>query len=277
MKFTKMHGLGNDYVYVNCFDERVADAPEVARKISDRHHGVGSDGLILICPSNNADLRMEMYNADGSRAQMCGNGIRCVAKYAYEHGLCRSSPMRIETDGGTRDAEVKLEGDVVAAVRVDMGRPRLDPASLPSRLDGDRIVEHDLQAAGRCYQITCVSMGNPHVIVFVDDLAEVDLVQAGSAIENHEAFPERTNAHFVKILSPNEARMISWERGSGATQACGTGACAVGVAGVLTDRLQRRSTIHLPGGALEIEWADDDHVHMTGPAVEVFTGQWNKP
>ncbi len=270
-----MHGLGNDYVYVNCFDERVTDAPAVARAISDRHRGVGSDGLILICPSDTADLRMEMYNADGSRAQMCGNGIRCVAKYAYEHGLCRSNPMCIETDGGTREAAVKLEGDIVAAVRVDMGRPRFDPASLPCRLDGDRIVERDLQTAGRSYQITCVSMGNPHVIVFVDDLAGVDLANAGPAIENHEAFPERTNVHFVKILSSNEARMISWERGSGATQACGTGACAVGVAGVLTERLQRCSTIHLPGGALEIEWADDDHVHMTGPAVEVFTGEWN--
>jgi diaminopimelate epimerase len=242
-----MHGLGNDYVYVNCLDEQVVDAPVLARAMSDRHRGVGSDGLILICPSEIADLRMEMYNADGSRAQMCGNGIRCVAKYAHEHGLFRSNPMRIETDGGTRDAEVKLEGDIVTAVRIDMGRPRFDPASLPCTLDGDRIVDRDLQIAGRSYQITCVSMGNPHVIVFVDDLAGVDLANAGSAIENHEVFPERTNAHFVKIVSPNEARMISWERGSGATQACGTGACAVGVAGVLTDRLQRRATLHLPG------------------------------
>ncbi len=272
-----MHGLGNDYVYVNCFDEQLADIPALARAISDRHRGVGSDGLILICPSDTADMRMEMYNADGSRAQMCGNGIRCVAKYAYEHDLCRSNAMRIETDGGTRDAVVKLEGDIVTAVRVDMGQPRLDPASLPCTLDGDRIVERALQAAGQSYAITCVSMGNPHVVVFVDDLAGVDLASVGSAIENHEAFPERTNVHFVKILSQKEARMISWERGSGATQACGTGACAVAVAGVLTDRLQRRSTIHLPGGSLEIEWAAADHIHMTGPAVEVFTGQWNPP
>ncbi len=274
MKFTKMHGLGNDYVYVDCFAESVSEPAALARAISDRHRGVGSDGLILICPSDKADLRMEMYNADGSRGQMCGNGIRCVARYAGEHGLCGSNPMRIETDDGVKEVRLISSGGIVTEVRVDMGQPILVPSALPCTLDGDRIVDREFAAAGRTYKITCVSMGNPHVVVFVDDLESIDLPAAGSAIENHEAFPERTNVHFVRVDSPSEARMISWERGSGATQACGTGACAVGVAGVLTERLERHSTIQLPGGALDIEWADDDHVHMTGPAVEVFTGEW---
>ncbi len=274
MKFTKMHGLGNDYVYVNCFQERVADAPALARAISDRHRGVGSDGLILICPSRTADVRMEMYNADGSRCQMCGNGIRCVAKYAYEHGLSRSNPMRIETDAGVRQSTLTLDGAKVNSVRVDMGKPQLSPESLPSTLPGERIIDQEIQAADRSYKITCVSMGNPHVVIFADELGKVDLAEEGPAIEHHQAFPERTNVHCAEVISPTAARMISWERGSGTTQACGTGACAVAVAGVLTDRLQRRSTIHLPGGPLHIEWTDDDHVYMTGPAVEVFTGEW---
>ena len=275
MKFTKMHGLGNDYVYVDCFVERVSEPAALARAISDRHRGVGSDGLILICSSDSADLRMEMYNADGSRGQMCGNGIRCVAKYASEHGLSRSNPMRIETDDGVKEVRLVSEGGIVTAVRVDMGQPILTPSALPCTLTGDRVVDRDFAAAGRSYKITCVSMGNPHVVVFVDDLESIDLPAAGSAIENHEAFPERTNVHFVSVVSPSGARMISWERGSGATQACGTGACAVAVAGVLTERLQRHPTIQLPGGALDIEWADDEHIYMTGPAVEVFTGEWN--
>ena len=275
MKFTKMHGLGNDYVYIDCFVEDISEPAALARAISDRHRGVGSDGLILICPSDNADLRMEMYNADGSRGQMCGNGIRCVAKYAGEHGLIRSNPMRIDTDDGVKEVRLVFDGGIVTAVRVDMGQPILTPSALPCTLTGDRVVDRDFAAAGRSYKITCVSMGNPHVVVFVDDLESIDLPTAGSAIENHEAFPERTNVHFVSVVSPSEARMISWERGSGATQACGTGACAVGVAGLLTERLHRHPTIQLPGGALDIEWADDDHIFMTGPAVEVFTGEWN--
>lgn len=271
-----MHGLGNDYVYVNCFEERVAEAAALSRQISDRHRGVGSDGLILICPSSVADARMEMYNADGSRGQMCGNGIRCLAKYAYEHGLSRANPMRIETDAGVLTLNLVLKDDRVALVRVDMGAPRLSPDALPARLEGEKIVDQPFEAGGRAYRITCVSMGNPHLVVFADDLAKVNLAAEGPAIENHPAFPERTNAHFVKVIGPTEARMITWERGSGTTQACGTGACAVGVAGALTGRMQRKSTIHLPGGDLEIEWAGDDHVYKTGPAVEVFSGEWNR-
>ncbi len=277
MKFTKMHGLGNDYVFVDCFEQQVGDPPTVARAVSDRHRGVGSDGLILIRPYDRADVRMEMYNADGSKGQMCGNGIRCVAKYAYEHGLSRSNPMRIETDAGVRQSALTLDGTKVSSVRVDMGKPQLSPESLPSTLPGERIIDQQIQAADRSYNITCVSMGNPHAVVFVDDLRRVDLAIEGPAIECHAAFPERINVHFATVISPTEARMISWERGSGATRACGTGACAVCVAGMLTERLQRRATIHLPGGSLDIEWADDDRVHMTGPAVEVFTGEWLEP
>ncbi len=269
-----MHGLGNDYVYVDCFEQQVADAPALARTISDRHRGVGSDGLILICPSEKAAVRMEMYNADGGRAQMCGNGIRCVAKYAFEHGLSKDNPLLIETDAGILEAVLTVEGDQVGRVRVDMGAPSFEPASLPAKLPGDRVIDLEFSAAGRSYNITCVSMGNPHVVIFVDDLDSVELAEEGSAIEHHQSFPERTNVHFVKVTSSSGARMLSWERGSGATRACGTGACAVAVAGVLTKRLQRSSTINLPGGPLEIEWADNDHVYMTGPAVEVFTGEW---
>ena len=274
MRFTKMHGLGNDYLLVNLFAEAVDDPPRLSRLISDRHCGAGSDGLILVCPSSAADVRMEMYNADGSRAQMCGNGIRCVAKFAYEHGLTRQNPMRVETDAGVLTLELSIDGDRVERVRVDMGRPSLEPASLPCTLAGDRVVEQPITLAGRRWEVTCVSMGNPHAVVFVDDLDAVDLAEVGPKFEHAPEFPERVNAHFARVEAADRVAMKTWERGSGATQACGTGACAVCVAGVLTGRTQRRITAHLPGGDLELEWAENDHVFMTGPAVEVFTGDW---
>jgi diaminopimelate epimerase len=273
MRFTKMHGLGNDYVYVDCFAQTVVGAPDLARQVADRHRGIGSDGLILICPSHVADVRMEMYNADGSRGQMCGNGIRCVGKYAYEHDLSRTNPLRVETDTGVLDLQLTVSAGRVTGVRVDMGRPDLHPRTMPARLPGERVVEHPLQAGGRTYAVTLVSMGNPHVVIAAS-LGDVDLQSAGPALECHPAFPQRINVHFMEPLSRREVRMITWERGSGATQACGTGACAVAVAGALTGRLDRRCTVHLPGGELQIEWADDDHVFMTGPAVEVFSGVW---
>lgn len=269
-----MHGLGNDYVFVNCFVEAVDDPAAVARAISDRHRGVGGDGLILICPSKTADVRMEMYNADGSRAQMCGNGIRCVAKYAYEHGLARSNPLRIETDAGVRQVRLCVEQGCVQRVRVDMGRPSLDPKDLPSTIEADSIIAKAMEIGGRSYEVTCVSMGNPHAVVFVDDLEAVDLASVGPRFENAPLFPERINAQFVRVDSPRKITMKTWERGSGATQACGTGACAACVAGAVTGRTQRRITASLPGGDLEVEWAEDDHVHLTGPAVEVFSGEW---
>ncbi|MEP0844632.1 MAG: diaminopimelate epimerase [Phycisphaerae bacterium] len=278
MKFTKMHGLGNCYVYVNCFEERVADAPALARAVSDRNTGVGSDGLILIGPSASADARMEMYNLDGSRGQMCGNGIRCVAKYVYDHGISRRNPLRIETDAGLMTIDLTLRDGRVALARVDMGRPRLRPEDLPVRLSAEQMKDHPVDVSGRPGRMTCVSMGNPHAVVFDVPLALLSpkvLAAEGAALENHPLFPERTNVHFAEVISPDELRAIHWERGSGATAACGTGACAVVVAGALTGRCARRATVHVPGGDLLIDWnPDDDHVYMTGPAVEIFTGDW---
>ena len=269
-----MHGLGNDYVFVDCTAERVADPPELARAVSDRHRGVGSDGLILIRPSDTADVRMEMYNADGSRAQMCGNGLRCLAKYAFEHGLTTRNPMQVETDAGVRQAKLIVENGLVRQVTVDMGPPSLDPRRLPSTIEADRIVDRPMTLGGRTYRVTCVSMGNPHAVAFVDDLDAVDLASVGPLFEHALDFPERINTHFVRVDNPRHVTMKTWERGSGPTQACGTGACAVCVAGVLTDRTDRRITATLPGGDLEVRWTDDDHVQVTGPAEEVFMGDW---
>jgi diaminopimelate epimerase len=272
MKFTKMHGLGNDYVYVNSFTERVADAPNLARAISDRHTGIGSDGLILIQPSKVADVRMEMYNADGSRGEMCGNGIRCVAKYAVEHRLANGPSLRVETDAGIKAVECIMEGGKVASVRVDMGLPELSARAIPTTIAADRVIDHPLRFGGVDYRVTCVSMGNPHAVVFVHGLHKVDLVEIGPKFEHAPEFPNRINTHFVRVDSATHVTMRTWERGSGATRACGTGACAVCVAGVLTQRTERAITASLPGGELRIEWGDDDHVYMTGDAVEVFTG-----
>ncbi|MCG3125423.1 MAG: Diaminopimelate epimerase [Phycisphaerae bacterium] len=331
LRFTKMHGLGNDYVYVDVFTQRVADAPSLARAVSDRHRGVGSDGLILIAPpAGDADVRMEMYNADGSRAQMCGNGIRCVAKYAYEHGLARRNPLRVETDSGVLTLQLDLDGrGHVETVRVDMGAPILDPRRIPVSCDGPRAVDVALpeahapltdirpapreQHASRDEQpsrdqhaprvqrpprdetaprdettprsaardhlpplrMTCVSMGNPHAVFFVPRLDDVPLADWGPRIEHHPLFPQRVNAHFVQVLSRTHVRMATWERGAGATQACGTGASAVCVAGVLTGHTERRISADLPGGRLTLEWdAASDHVFKTGPATEVFSGEW---
>ncbi len=274
MKFTKMHGLGNDYVYVDTTRERVEDAPKLARIISDRHTGIGSDGLILIKPSDSADVCMEMYNADGSRAEMCGNGIRCVAKYAVEHGLCRGPELIIETDAGMKQVECHMNGDKVSAVRVDMGKASLSPRDLPASVNAERMVEYPLHAGAYEFNVTCVSMGNPHAIVFIEKLHTLDLVTVGPLIEHAPIFPQRINAHFVRVDASDRVTVRSWERGSGATRACGTGACAVCVAGVVTGRTDRSVTTALPGGDLHVEWAKDDHVYMTGPAVEVFCGDW---
>lgn len=286
MKFTKMHGLGNDYVYVDCFEELVDNPAVLAKAVSDRHTGIGCDGLILIHPSQRADVRMEIYNADGSRARMCGNGIRCVAKYAVEHRLALTPNVRIETDAGVKRAECHILDGVVRSVCVDMGPPSLAASAIPSTIAEERIIDYPWQprlneprALARAesridYRVTCVSMGNPHAVVFVDDLDAVTLEVVGPCFEHAEQFPEGINTHFVRVDSPSHVTMKTWERGSGATRACGTGACAVCVAGAVTERTLRRITATLPGGDLEVEWADDDHVYMTGPAVEVFTGDW---
>jgi diaminopimelate epimerase len=281
MRFTKMQGAGNDYVYVDCFAERMPDdPPELARRIADRHFGVGGDGLILICPSSAADARMRMFNADGSEAEMCGNGVRCVAKYVYDHGICRQPTLRIETGRGVLTLDVEAAGGTVQRVRVDMGEPILEPARVPTTLPGNPrfpgapAAEVELSVAGQTLQATCVSMGNPHCIVFVAEPTDDWVLRVGPQVENDRRFPRRVNAEFVQVLGPGEVRMRVWERGSGETLACGTGACAVCVAGALTGRTARKLLAHLPGGDLELEWAADNRVYMTGPAVEVFCGDW---
>ena len=281
MRFTKMHGIGNDYVYVDCV--RAApprDPAALSRAISDRHFGVGSDGLILICPSERADARMRMFNADGSEAEMCGNGLRCVAKYVHDHGIATKPQLKIESGRGVLTVDLEVKDSKAVRVRVNMGEPILKSADIPTALPGDPPVNARLTVDGSDFAVTCVSMGNPHAMAYVEDswfgAPDPDPVaKFGPKIEHHAAFPRRTNVHFVKIHSPSEVTMRTWERGSGITLACGTGACAVCVAGVLTGRTGRKILAHLPGGDLELEWSEADNcVYMTGPATEVFTGEW---
>lgn len=276
MRFVKMHGCGNDYVYVDCFRQKApANPAALSRRISDRHFGVGSDGLILICPSERADARMRMFNADGSEAEMCGNGIRCVAKYLYDHGLVRKNPLRIETGRGVLELQLHLAHDKVERVTVDMGEPIFDPAQIPTTFSGQPPCQVPLQLDSATYEITVLSMGNPHCVLYVAELQDEFVHGLGPRIEHHPAFPKRVNVEFVKVLNPDEIRLRVWERGSGETLACGTGACAACVAGVLTGRTRRRILAHLLGGDLELEWsATNNHVYMTGPAVEVFNGEW---
>ena len=275
MRFTKMHGAGNDYIYVNCFDEPLPrDAPELARRVSHRHFGIGGDGLILIRPSEIADARMQMFNADGSEAEMCGNGVRCVAKFVYDHGICRKDTLTIETGAGVLSLEVQAVGGKVAQVRVDMGEPILEAAAIPTTLPGSPVVNAKLAVEHAVFEVTSVSMGNPHCVVFVDQATDEVVHSIGPKIETHEDFPAKVNVEFVEVISPTEVRQRTWERGAGETWACGTGASAVCVAGVLAQRTERKIINHLLGGDLEIEWnAADNHVFMTGPAVEVFAGE----
>lgn len=275
MKFTKMHGAGNDYVYVDCFAEEVPrDLARLAIAVSDRHKGIGADGLILICPSEQGDARMRMFNADGSESEMCGNGVRCVAKYVYDHGIARKDRLNIETGRGVLALDLQMARGKVERVRVNMGAPILESARIPTALSGDPPIRHQLTAAGRTFDVTCVSMGNPHCVTFVERLEDEWVHVVGPEVERHPAFPRRVNAEFIQIVSPREFHMRVWERGSGETQACGTGACASAVAGVLTGLTERRVLAHLPGGDLELEWAENGDVYLTGEAVEVFSGEW---
>ena len=272
LPFTKMHGISNDYIYVNAFATTVPNPPVVARKVSDRRTGIGGDGLILICPSDTAHARMEMYNADGSRGDMCGNGIRCVGKYLYDHGLARANPLKVDTDAGLKTLFLELKNDKVSGVTVDMGEPILDGPRIPVAATG-QVIDQPLQVEGKSYQVTCVSMGNPHCVTFVDAVEPLDLEKIGPKFEHHSFFPKRVNTEFIQVVSPTALNMRVWERGSGETWACGTGACAAAVAAILNHKVGRRVTIHLRGGDLEIEWrAEDNHVYMTGPAEEVFEG-----
>ena len=279
LRFTKMHGIGNDYVYVDCFDQQLADPAGVARIISDRHFGVGGDGLILVMPSTIADVRMRMFNADGSESQMCGNGVRCVAKYAYDHGRSRANPMNVETLAGIRTIALELGRDgKVAAATVDMGEPILDAERIPVNYPNKRVIDMPIRTSSHAFKMTCVSMGNPHAVIYVDDVAAIPLEAVGPQIENHPMFPQRVNVHFVQVHAPDRVTMVTWERGSGVTLACGTGASAVCVAGVLTGRTGRTLEAQLPGGQLRLEWRESDgHVYMTGGATEVFTGEFMCP
>lgn len=275
MKFTKMHGIGNDYVYVNCFEENIENPSEMAIKVSDRHFGIGSDGLILIKPSQVADFEMAMYNADGSRGEMCGNGIRCVAKYVYEKGLTDKTSISIETLAGIKYLDLTIEKGKVALVKVNMGAPELLAEKIPVIAETKEVIHQPLTVDGREYTVTCVSMGNPHCITFLEeDVRELDLLKIGPSFENHKNFPKRINTEFVNVIDRKTLRMRVWERGSGETLACGTGACATAVAAIVNGLTEEEVTVQLLGGDLRIRWDREENlVYMTGSATIVFDGE----
>lgn len=274
MKFTKMQGLGNDYVYVNCFQEKIENPAELARFVSNRHFGVGADGLILIKPTPLADCEMEMYNADGSQGAMCGNGIRCVAKYAYDYGLVNKETITVNTKSGIKTLELTVENGKVSRVKVNMGAPVLEAQKIPILCQQDQAVQMPLEVDGKTYLITGVSMGNPHAVVCVEDVKGLNLTELGPKFENHPAFPDRVNTEFIRVLDRSTVEMRVWERGSGETLACGTGACAVAVACILNGYTDERVTVKLLGGDLDIYWDRSENlVYMTGPAVTVFDGE----
>lgn len=277
MKFTKMHGCGNDYVYVNLFEETIADPAQLSIAVSDRHFGIGSDGLITIGPSDVADFRMRIYNADGSEAEMCGNGIRCVAKYVYDHKLTHQTTITVETGAGIKTLDLFVEHGKVTHVTVDMGEPILAPEEIPVVAEGTRVVDEPILVDGKEWRMTCVSMGNPHAVVFVDDVANLELEKYGPDFENHTRFPKRTNTEFVQVHSRTEASMRVWERGSAETWACGTGTCASVMACILNGYTDNKVLVHLRGGDLVIEYnPDNNHIYMTGPATEVFQGVYGE-
>lgn len=274
MKFTKMQGIGNDYVYVNCFQETVEDPAKTARIVSDRHFGVGSDGLILIKPSEKADFEMDMYNADGSRGAMCGNGIRCVAKYVYDYGFTDQTRITVDTASGVKTLELQVENGKAVRVKVDMGAPILEPERIPVKSEKERVMDEPVSVGGAEYRMTCVSMGNPHCVVPVEDVDGLEIEKIGPLFENHPMFPDRVNTEFIRVLDRNTVQMRVWERGAGETWACGTGACAVAVACALNGWTEEKVLVKLRGGDLEIFWdRDKNTVFMTGPAAVVFEGE----
>lgn len=281
MKFTKMQGLGNDYVYVNCMEKRIEHPSETARLVSDRHFGIGSDGLILICPSDKADFEMEMYNADGSRGEMCGNGIRCVAKYVYDYGLTNKKRISVETLGGIKHLELTVANGRVSLVEVDMGVPKLLPEEipiLPVTQGQKQIVNEPILVGGKEYHMTGVSMGNPHIVVYVEDIKSLQIEKVGPLFENHERFPNRINTEFARVTDRHTVEMRVWERGSGETLACGTGACAVAAASILNGLTEDQVTVKLVGGDLRIRWdKESGHIFMTGPAAVVYDGEIDLP
>ena len=275
VKFTKWQGIGNDFVIVNGFQERIEDYPQKAIEICDRHFGIGADGLVIALPSEIADFRMRIFNSDGSEAEMCGNVTRCFARYVYENGLTTKTELSIETLAGIIRPKLIFEEGQIRAVCVDMGEPRLKRGEIPMTGNAEeQAVNLPLVVGNTTYDITCVSMGNPHCIIFTDEVEELDLQALGRPIEIHPLFPRKTNVEFVKVIDRNTLRMRVWERGAGITLACGTGACATVVAAVLNNKTEREVKVHLDGGDLFIEWRSDNHVYKTGPAVEVFRGEY---
>lgn len=275
MEFTKMQGCGNDYVYVDCTRQQLNGVKELARKISDRHYGVGSDGLILIKSSEKADFFMEMYNADGSQSQMCGNGIRCVGKYVYDFGLTDKTEIAVDTLAGVKYLKLNVVDGKVASVRVNMGKPILKASMVPVEADGEQVIAEPIEVDQKMYEMTCVSMGNPHAVIFVDETENLPIEELGPKFENHKRFPERTNTEFVQVVDRNTLKMRVWERGSGETLACGTGACASLVAAVLNGLCENTARLELLGGTLLITWdREADVVYMEGPAATVFTGSY---
>lgn len=273
-----MHGLGNDFVFLNHFSVGTeVDYSELAQKLCHRQFGIGGDGLVVILPSEVADARMRIINSDGSEPEMCGNGIRCFARYVYDQGIVTQNPMRVETWAGVMTLKLNIQDNQVQGVRVDMGEPILRADLIPVLGQGEPVVRQPLEALGETFQYTAVSMGNPHCIIFVEDYDDLDFERMGPAIEKHPLFPRKTNVEFIQIISPQEIIMKVWERGAGPTLACGTGACASVVAAVLNGKTERAVTVHLPGGDLFIEWGSDNHIYMTGPAAYVFKGEWLLP
>ena len=274
LKFTKMHGLGNDYVYMDAINQKIENREELAKKVSDRHFGIGSDGLILICPSEKADFRMQMFNQDGSEAEMCGNGIRCVGKFVYDKGLTKKQTITIETLAGIKTLEMTVKNGKVELAKVDMGEPILEAEKIPVKAKENPVKELKIKAEEKEFICTCVSMGNPHCVIFIkEDVRKFDICKYGKIIEIEKAFPKKTNVEFINVIDEKTLRMRVWERGAGETLACGTGACGSLVAGVLNGYTKRKAEVQLLGGNLEIEWSEkDNHVYMTGPATTVFEG-----
>ena len=276
IRFTKMHGCGNDYVYINGFTQKIEQdkKPEFVRRVSDRHFGIGSDGVIFINPSSEADFEMEMFNADGSRSEMCGNGIRCVAKYVHDKGMTDQSEFSIISGGQIKYMDLTVKNGETVAVKVDMGEPVLVPELVPVVAEGERAVDEPITVCGQQYRMTCVSMGNPHAVVFMEDVANLKIEEVGPHFENHERFPKRTNTEFVEVIDRQHVKMRVWERGTGETLACGTGCCATAVACVLNGLTDRHVTVQVLGGSITIDWDEEtNHVFMTGPAEFVFEGE----
>ncbi|MCD8048088.1 MAG: diaminopimelate epimerase [Clostridia bacterium] len=271
MRITKMHGIGNDYIYVNCFEETVNDPNRAAKDLSDRHFWVGSDGLVLIKPSEIADFEMDMYNSDGSQAEMCGNAIRCVGKYVYDNKMTDKTRITVATKAGIKILDLSVENGEVATVRVDMGEPILKPEEIPCLFEGENAIDRDIEVGGQNYKVTCVSMGNPHAVIYMDDIDNLEIEKIGPLFECHKMFPRKTNTEFLEIIDRENIKMRVWERGAGETWACGTGACAAAVASVLNGLVGRSVTMHLRGGDLKIEWDEaTNHIFMTGSAKKVY-------